>query len=152
MAKVELAVGQLSFSADGAEEWVAKQFGVALAKFAELASIASKISSQPEGDNGGGGSGEEDGPLGSLASHIKERGGDKSQTRRFLATADWLRRKGEKGLKTAKVSAALKENQQKRLANPSQSLNDNVSQGFCEKDSQGFFITQEGLKELGYKA
>lgn len=149
MAKIELVAAGLQLSIEGDEAWVAKQFDAAAAKLPDLAALAASIpkpTTETNDANGG-----ENGPVSSLASHIKEHGGEKSQPRRFLATADWLRRKGEKGLKTAKVSAALKENQQKKLANPAQCLNDNVSQGFCEKDSQGFFITPEGLKELGYK-
>jgi len=87
--------------------------------------------------------------LPSLASYLKEKAPDKNQTRRFLATADWLRLKGENNLKTSAISKALHDNQQKRLANASESLNRNVSQGFCEKTSGGgFFITQEGIEAL----
>lgn len=150
MAKIDLTAGSLQISVDGEEAWVAKQFENIIEKFPVLSSFAAAMPAKGgEPDLGADDTAK---PVGSLATHIKEHGGDKSQTRRFLATADWLRRKGDKSLKTSKVSSALKDNQQKKLANPSQCLNDNVSQGFCEKDSQGFFITPEGLKELGYNA
>lgn len=150
MAKVECAAGQLQISIEGGEAWVTKQFEAVIAQVSDLTSLAVSL---PSGNGkAGNDAAPDDEPVGSLASHIKEHGGEKSQTRRFLATADWLRRKGDKSLKTSKVSAALKGNQQKKLSNPSQSLNDNVSQGFCEKDADGFFITPDGLKELGYRA
>ncbi len=68
-----------------------------------------------------------------------------------MATADWLRLKGNQKLTTAMVGKALSDNQQKRLANSAESLNRNVAKGFCEKSVDGFFVTPEGLKELGYE-
>jgi len=85
----------------------------------------------------------------SLASHIRAKGADGSQMQRFLVTADWLRRRGQ-SLSASAIAKALTENQQSRLANPSDCLNKNVAKGFCEKTKDGFFITPEGLRELGY--
>jgi hypothetical protein len=45
----------------------------------------------------------------------------------------------------------LVDNQQKRLANPADCLNKNVSKGFCEKNDGGFYITPEGLKKLEHE-
>ena len=69
--------------------------------------------------------------------------------RRFLTTADWLRQRGETDLTTKKVSKALSDNRQKKLTNPSGCLNQNVAKGHCEKSDGGFYITPEGLKDLG---
>ena len=85
----------------------------------------------------------------SLASHIRAKGADGNQVLRFLVTADWLRLRGQ-AISTTAVAKALQENQQSRLANPSDALNKNVGKGFCEKTKDGFFITPEGLRELGY--
>jgi hypothetical protein len=68
-----------------------------------------------------------------------------------LATADWLRQKGVEPLTSGAVAKALAENQQSRLVNPSESLNKNVAKGHCEKTAGGFFVTPDGLVELGYK-
>jgi hypothetical protein len=87
----------------------------------------------------------------SLASHIRGKGADGSQTQRFLVTSDWLRRRGQSNLTSGAIAKALTENQQARLANPADCLNKNVAKGFCEKTKDGFFITPEGLRELGYK-
>jgi hypothetical protein len=87
----------------------------------------------------------------SLASYIKEKGGESNQVDRFLITADWLRRRGNSKLTTAAVSKALTDNHQKRLANPADCLNKNVSKGFCEKSDGGFYITPEGLKKLKHE-
>lgn len=85
----------------------------------------------------------------SLASHIKAKCSDGSQVLRFLVTSDWLRRRG-RPLTAGAVAKALLDNQQPRLANPADCLNKNVAKGFCEKTNDGFFVTPEGLKELGY--
>lgn len=86
----------------------------------------------------------------SLASHIRSNCTDGSQIRRFLVTADWLRRRGLPLSSTA-VAKALAENHQSRLANPADCLNKNVAKGLCEKTKDGFFVTPEGLAELGYQ-
>ncbi|MGJ8629052.1 MAG: hypothetical protein ACSHXB_18990 [Sulfitobacter sp.] len=52
-------------------------------------------------------------------------------------------------MKTAEISKSLKDNQQSKLSNPSECLNKNVGKGFCEKTSEGFFVTPEGWAELG---
>jgi hypothetical protein len=85
-----------------------------------------------------------------LASHLKAKGAESNQVKRFLATADWLRMRGNEKLSTSLVSKALTDNQQKRLGNPSDSLNKNVAKGHCEKNGDDFYITPEGLKALGY--
>lgn len=146
MARIELKVGTVELAIDGEEKWVAQQFEATSAKIAEFAKVAPKSKVLEKEEDVGDGLG----PVSTLATHLKERGADKSSNRKFLATADWLRRKGEKSLTTGKVTTSLKDNQQKRLGNASQCLNSNVSQGFCEKDGTGFYVTQEGLIELGY--
>lgn len=85
----------------------------------------------------------------SLHAHLKAKGADKKQVEKFLATADWLRRRGSNELNTAAVSKALAENQQSKLSNPADCLNQNVAKGFCEKTASGFFITPEGISHLG---
>ena len=85
----------------------------------------------------------------SLASYLSAQQAGTNQVKRFLATADWLRRKGVPALSTSAVSKALKDNHQARLGNPSDCLNQNVAKGFAEKDGKDFYITPEGLKSLG---
>lgn len=148
-ASVKFELGSLRFSADGSETWVAKQLEFVVAKLPELSAVAILATTPPETGTS------QPAPkpasvVGSLASYIKEKGGDSNQVQRFLATADWLRLKGEKHLKTALVSKALQDNHQKKLSNPADALNQNVSKGLCEKSGDGFFITPEGLKAIGH--
>lgn len=148
-AKIEVTIGAITFSGEGSEDWLAKQLDKVIKEAPGLSKIAPPPA--PKADAGGASGGGEDAPFtDSLASYIKAKGGDSSQLKRFLATADWLRRKGDSGLKTATVSKALSVNHQKKLANPSQCLANNVSAGFCEKGPGGtFFITPDGTKDLG---
>lgn len=147
--KIEIRLGNLRFSGEGEQEWLAKQ----LEKVIESVDALGKVPSSSETAI------EQDGPVaegaavGSLASYLRSKNAEKSQTRRFLATADWLRRRGENPLTTGAIAKALTDNQQSRLANPSDCLNKNVAQGYCEKlrDGSGFFITPEGLDTLSSK-
>ena len=146
-AKLAFQLGQISFSGEGSEEWVAKQLEQFLGRVPELSGLAQSADvvvdaapKQPKTPTN----------VGSLAAYIKQKGGEKNQVKRFLAAADWLRIKGEKNLKTALVSKALRDNQQKKLRNPSQCLASNLSQGFCEKNGSGFYITPEGFASLGH--
>lgn len=154
--KIEVNLGNLKFSAEGQQEWLGQQLDKILKAAPELVKIepaadavdASKGTSKdtykqqaPE---------KKKGSSETLATYIKAKAGEDNQTRRFLATADWLRQKGEK-LNTRAVTKALKDHHQRKLTNPAHCLNANVTKGFCEKGSDGtFFITPEGLKSLGH--
>lgn len=49
---------------------------------------------------------------------------------------------------TSDVTKALKDSNQTRLGNPSDSLNQNVTKGYCEKDGKEFYVTEEGKNSL----
>lgn len=147
--KIQFQLGRLSFSGEGTEQWVASQLEFLLSKIPELTAVQELDSDLGESEDVV----KEAKPaqVGSLASHIKSKGGESNQTMRFLATADWLRLKGEKSLKTSMIGKALQDNHQKKLANPADCLNKNVAKGFCEKAGETFFITPEGKTALGHK-
>lgn len=107
------------------------------------------VGNNPTGLEGGLNGGQRPAIRGSLASHIKAKKADKNQVLRFLATAQWLTSRDEAPLTTSAVAKALSDHNQKRLANPADSLNKNVAKGLCEKRKDGsFFITPEGLEAL----
>jgi len=147
-AKIEIKIGQIEFSGNGQQEWVAKQLDKILAKAEDLITLAPPPE-QPAGDN-------KHKPMKkdlsiaekTLPSFLSEKNATKSQIKKFLATAVWLEAKGEKRLSTGDITRALKDSNQSRLGNPSDCLNKNVSKGFCEKDGREFFVTQEGKKSL----
>ncbi len=143
--KIELNIGGISFSGEGDEQWLDAQ----ITKLIEAVS-----SGQIDGSSNAGTSvrePEQNEPMqvGALATYLKKKGAETIQVHKFLATAAWLHRRGEKTLSTSTVSKALKDNQQKRIGNPSDCLNQNVARGFCEKKgSREFFITSEGWDYL----
>lgn len=146
-SKIDIKVGAISFAGEGDQAWLAEQ----LEKVLKAAPEISRSPALSKATQFSGNATDEKFST-PLAAYIREKGGDDNQVDRFLITADWLRRRGEQQLTTSAVSKALRDNQQKRLANPADSLNKNVSKGYCEKDSNGFFITPDGLKKLGYDA
>jgi hypothetical protein len=136
--RIEIKIGNLSFTAEGDQDWLGEQLSKVMA--AASPSIA-------QSESGGEWHTAKAGPT--LASYLKATGGESRQVQRFLATAGWLYRRGNTSLTTAAVAAALADNHQKRLGNPADCLNQNVSKGYCEKQKDGFFITPEGWKALG---
>lgn len=146
-SKIEFSLGDLTFSGQGDQDWLSEQLDKVLAAAPELQKVNAPVAPAPPlaGDNQSDQGDFKD----TLASYIKSKGGESNQVMRFLATADWLRRRGETKLTTAKVSKALSSNHQKKLGNPADCLNKNVAKGHCEKQGDSFFITPDGLKELG---
>jgi len=145
--KIEVTLGSLTFSGEGEQSWLAEQLDKVLQANSELAQVPAKA----DASSSNGGSVQVAGAFSSsMASYIKEKGGESNQVDRFLISADWLRRRGITKINTSAVSKALLENHQKRLANPADCLNKNVAKGYCEKTGKDFFITPEGLKKLGH--
>ncbi|HEV2263226.1 MAG TPA: hypothetical protein VGR79_01705 [Stellaceae bacterium] len=147
-SKIQFALGALSFSGEGEQGWLADQLDKILHAAPSLgrATVASPVETANEQSDPAQSS---TSFTQTLASYIKEKNAESNQTQRFLAAANWLRRRGAQKLTTAMVSKALADNQQKRLGNPADCLNQNVSKGFCEKTDGGFYITPDGLKALG---
>jgi hypothetical protein len=146
LGKIEIRIGNLSFSAEGDQDWLGEQ----LSKVMQAASPAIMGGeSNDSSATGKVGPAASSASVGSLASYLKETGGESRQVQRFLATAGWLFRRGITNLTTAVVAGALAEHHQKRLGNPADCLNQNVSKGYCEKQKDSFFITPEGWGALG---
>lgn len=148
--KIEFELGSLKFSGEGTEAWVEKQLDWLFKKLTDLKDSGLLQAAAAPHDQPQASASPKPVQVTSLASHIKSKGGDSNQAQRFLATADWLRLKGEQTLKTGIVSKALSDNHQKKLANAADCLNKNVTKGYCEKSGDGFYITPEGLTALGH--
>ena len=149
-SKIDVTIGDVSFSGEGEQEWLTKQLDkvIAIARPARASKSTQKSPTPTKGVDE-----KESAPFtASLASHLRDKKGEANQVARFLATADWLRRRnGDQTLTTALVTRSLRDNQQKRLGNPADTLNKNVKKGHCEKISGGgFLITDDGLQALGY--
>jgi hypothetical protein len=147
-SKISFSFGNLTFSGEGEEKWLgaqlekiisaAKDFGITNATKTPTDKFLDADESWEAGDF-----------KETLAAYLRDKKAENNQNRRFLVTADWLRRKGKTPLTASAVSKALKDNQQKRLGNPADCLNKNVGKGFCEKTGNGFFITPDGLQSIG---
>ena len=148
LGKIEIKIGNLSFVAEGDQDWLSEQ----LSKVMQAASpaIARGENNDPSAAVGKTGSAaSSSSTVGSLAAYLKATGGESKQVQRFLATAGWLFRRGTTNLTTAVVASTLAEHHQKRLSNPADCLNQNVSKGYCEKQKDSFFITPGGWSALG---
>lgn len=144
-AKIDITIGELTFIAEGEQGWLAEQLQKVLDAAPSLnRSIPEETTIAPAIET------DDETFTEPLASHIRKKGGGSNQVKRFLATADWLRLRGEGKLTTRIVSKALKDQQQNRLSNPADCLNKNVGKGYCEKMDDGFFITEDGLRALGH--
>ena len=137
--KMRIRVGNVEVEYEGPDSFLTK-------KLPDLIVRLSKIDVEPSKDNGGEPRGRRPG---TLAAFIKSKNAFNPQTKRFLATAQWLHLQGKKSLRTTDVTGALKKHQQGRLTNASDCLNKNVNKGFCEKDGSDFDVTDDGRNELG---
>ena len=144
--KVELKIGDMSFVGEGDQDWLDGQISRVLeaamsGQLGATTETAANVSESAPAE-----------PTKSmpLPSYIKAKGGDTVQVQRFLATAAWLYQRGTMQLTTRIVAKTLRENHQKKLSNPADCLNKNVSKGYCEKKPDGtFFITSDGWDSLG---
>ena len=146
-AKIEIKIGQIQFSGEGDQEWVAKQLDKILTQAERLVRLAQekveeepglephlteekKIAEKP------------------LATFLKEKNAMTSEIRKILATAIWLHAKGKERFKTVDLTKALRDAKLKLPGNPTQCLNQNVSKGYCEKVGKEFYVTGEGKSSL----
>lgn len=147
--KIQIRVGDIEFSGEGDQTWLAEQLDKVLDKIPTLLKSADlSAKTKPSGNTG------VDAQTKilqtNLALFLKEQSATTVQTKKFLATAAFLQSKGAARITTTEVSKALKDSNQTKLNNPSDCLNQNVTKGFCEKDGEkGFFVTDTGMSELG---
>jgi hypothetical protein len=146
-AKIDIKVGNLSFSAEGDQAWLGEQ----LTKVLKAATPAIAQADHADGSRTGDAeNAETTAPFNtSLAAYIKSKSGETNQVQRFLATSGWLFHRGNQNLTTTMVAKALADHHQKRLGNPADCLNKNCAKGFCEKQKDHFFITPDGWSALG---
>ena len=136
--KIKIKVGGVEVDYEGPEAFLNKKLPELIT---QLSSLAKKVPARVDPDGGGA--------TGTLASFLKVKKVGTNRTKRFLATAEWLHRKGSKYVKTVDVTKALRDNKQTKVGNSSQCLNTNVSSGYCEKVGNEFYVTEEGRDSLG---
>lgn len=148
-AKIEIKIGQIQFSGEGEQDWVAKQLDKIIIQAEKLVQLASKVEADQPSSTEQRITSEDKTIAGkTLPAFLSEKQATKTQVKKFLATAIWLDAKGQKRLQTGDVRKALKESSQTPLSNPSQCLNKNLSKGYCAKDGKQFFVTDDGRNNL----
>ena len=151
-ARIAIKIGEIEFSGEGEQGWVAEQLDKVMAKAHDLVVLAPSTARPPapKPDDGKHQPMSGDGEIAAkpLPKFLAEKQATKNQVQKFLATSVWLEAKGKNRLSTGDVSKALKESNQTKLGNPSECLNKNVGKGFCEKDGKQFFVKQEGKDSL----
>lgn len=151
ISKIEVKIGEFSFSGEGNEDWLSGQLDKILDKAETLIALAPAQNTAPPqpSHQPADFSGNPSIASKSLANFLKEKNATSNQVTKFLATAAWIEAKGKKRVSTSDVSSALREASQSKLNNASLNLIQNVQKGFCEKDGNQFFVTQEGKQTLG---
>ena len=147
-AHIEIRVGSVEFVGKGEQEWVSKQLDKILSKAEELMKLAPPAPSDATSAESVSPSGEDPIASATLPAFLAECNAQKPQRRKFLATAVWLHAKGQDRIRTADVTAALKDAKQSKLGNASDHLNKNVAKGYCEKDGKAFYVTPDGRAAL----
>lgn len=141
--KIRIKVGGIEVDYEDSEDFLDEKLHKLISEVSALAKEAPIENSNNGSNNNRGGT------PSTLASFLKQKN-PKSQQMRFLATAEWIHQKDQiKTTETSSVTKALKDNQQKRLSNPSDCLSKNIKDGYCQKDGKGFYVTDEGREALG---
>jgi len=147
-AKIEFALGSITFSGEGEETWVSDQLDKILQKAPDLIKIAPETQaiSQSAAPVSGQVSRLPDDTIASqsLPNFFRAKEVPSSGFKKFLATAVWLHSKGSNRISLGDVTQALRDSNQTRLSNPSDCLSKNVTKGFIEKEGRQFFVTPQG--------
>jgi|TARA_B110000114_G_scaffold112358_1_gene117936 hypothetical protein len=150
-ARIEFKIGNIEFVGEGEQDWVTEQLDKVLTRIPELASESKKSTpkaipqqvSSPKTTQV-----TEQTTTENLSTFLRKRDAIDKQRRRFLGTAVWLQRRGQQMMKTKEVTDALRAARQVKITNPSHQLNQNISQGFCQKEGQGFYVTPQGVENI----
>lgn len=149
-SKIEIKIGEIKFSGEGEPAWLSEQLDKILGKAEDLIALAPpKITQNTSMHQEADLAGRNEISSKPLATWLREKNAETSQTVKFLATSVWLEAKGQNRLQTKDITAALSNANQRRLGNASDSLSKNITKGFCEKEGNQFYVTEEGKRSLG---
>ena len=161
--RLEFKIGKIEFVGEGEQDWVTEQLEKMLERIPGLTKQNNAISLNTE-------SAKSVNPLESgqtttnytpsqpttspkaisenLSTFLRKKDCVDKQRRKFLGAAVWLQLKGKSIIKTKEVTDELKIARQIKITNPSHQLNQNISQGFCQKEGNGFYVTPEGVDNI----
>ncbi len=141
MAYFRFKCGKVIITSEGSEDFLEHVLPKLVSDIGEQVRDMAEDVSIPDGVDG----------QESLKTFVSRQSED-TQVSRFLAAAAWLQVHQSGRLTTTAVAHALRESKLPKLNNASDSLNRNIDKGFCERrNNKGpeFFVTPEGLKEVG---
>lgn len=161
--RLEFKIGNIEFIGEGEQDWVTEQLKKMLERIPELTKQNNAISSSPEptipvttSDSAKeianyapslGTSSHKAIPE-NLSTFLRKKDCVDKQRRKFLGAAVWLQLNGKSLIKTKEVTDELKIARQIKITNPSHQLNQNINQGFCQKEGNGFYVTPEGVDNV----
>lgn len=160
-ARIEIKIGAIEFSGDGEQEWVTDQLDKILKLVPDLDKKIEKIIATTEvvkqpimEQNLAQSSDLFATPKQqrvipeNLSTFLRKKDAIDKQRRRFLGTAVWLQLNGQQSIKTKEVTDALRAARQIKITNPSHQLNQNIAQGFCQKEGTRFYVTPQGIENI----
>jgi hypothetical protein len=152
ISKIQFKIGPIEFTGEGEPEWVSSQLDKLITMIPELLTMAQVDQDKEQPTNGN-----EPKPRklanknipSNLSVFLREKNAVSNQNKKFLATSAFLQLNGKNRLSTSDITKALKDANQTKLGNPSESLNQNVKKGHCEKDGpKEYFVTSHGFEDL----
>jgi len=151
--KIEFHIGEISFVGEGQQDWLSEQLDKVIENFGHVKDIETSQNNGPtdnklDEENHDSSNSQESIYDSNLSIFIRNLNATTNQRLKFLATAAWLAKNDENNLKTIDVTKALRESKQTSLTNASDCLNQNVSQGFCEKEGDHFYVTPHGFEAI----
>jgi hypothetical protein len=158
-ARIEIKIGNIEFISEGEQDWVTEQLDKILDRSKDIVPINKKealvipsaLEVIPEANH----------PTDlfstskptraipeNLSTFLRKKDAIDKQRRKFLGAAVWLQLNGQQMVKTKEVTDALRAARQVKITTPSHQLNQNIAQGFCQKEGRGFYVTPQGVENI----
>ncbi|MDT0553108.1 hypothetical protein [Urechidicola vernalis] len=161
--RLEFKIGNLEFVGEGEQDWVTDQLDKMLERLPDLVNQSKKTVQKTDVIKTTAEPVEQSHPTDlfstpkpttkraipeNLSTFLRSKDCIDKQRRKFLGTAVWLQLNGKQRIKTKEVTDALRAARQVKITNPSHQLNQNISQGFCQKEGNGFYVTPQGVENI----
>ena len=162
-ARIEFKIGNIEFVGEGDPDWVTEQLDKILDRIPNLATESTKSipkttvqtppptvqAIQPAVNSDLFSTQSKNRAIPeNISTFLRKKDAIDKQRRKFLGTAVWLQLNGQQLIKTKDVTDVLRAARQVRITNPSHQLNQNIAQGFCQKEGRGFYVTPQGVENI----
>lgn len=159
-SRIEIKIGSIEFIGEGEQEWVTEQLDKILEKAENLESkikndrivaapkeVIEPVITEHPTDLFSAPKPKRVIPE-NLSTFLRKKDAVDKQRRKFLGAAVWLQLNGQQIIKTKEVTDALRAARQVKITNPSHQLNQNIAQGYCQKEGRGFYVTPQGVENI----